>query len=200
MSRKLLPILNGEIKDWVEVLLIRNMPGRIGFGLRRLYWNALLKKSGRLSLSLGCVITSAKNIVFGDNVNVMHNCSFYAHNNGSISIGDRVSMNSNVQVNAADSGSIIVGNDVAIGPNVVIRASNHNYRKKDVRINEQGHAGGTVIIEDDVWIGANCVILAGVVIRRGAIIGAGALVNRDIPPYALAGGVPAAVIRVDARE
>ncbi len=55
----------------------------------------------------------------------------------------------------------------------------------------QGHQPGTVIIEDDVWIGANCVITPDVRIGRGAVIGAGAVVTRNVAPYTIAGGVPA---------
>ena len=125
----------------------------------------------------------------------MHNCCLYAHDNGKINIGKRVSINSNVILGAANDGEINIGNDVLIGPNVVIRASNHRYELKSIPINKQGHTGGKIIIEDDVWIGANVVILPNVSVGKGAVIGAGAVVNRDIPPSALAGGVPAKVIR-----
>jgi acetyltransferase-like isoleucine patch superfamily enzyme len=54
---------------------------------------------------------------------------------------------------------------------------------------------GDIVLEDDVWLGANVVVLDGVTIGRGAIVGAGAVVTQSIPPYAIAGGVPARVIR-----
>lgn len=54
---------------------------------------------------------------------------------------------------------------------------------------------GPIILEDDVWIGENCIILSGVKIGQGAVIAAGAIVTNDIPPYAIAGGVPAKVIK-----
>ncbi len=55
----------------------------------------------------------------------------------------------------------------------------------------QGHVPGTVVIEEDVWIGANCVITPDVRIGRGAVVGAGAVVTRDVAPFAIVGGVPA---------
>lgn len=198
MIVKIAKALVKEIKDWIEFFL-RNIPGRTGKVLRRLYYGILLRECSSLSLSEGCIITAPENIMVGKKVNIMRNCSLYAHSNGMLKIGSSVSINSNVILGAADNGEIIIGNDVLIGPNVVIRASNHQYKDKDIPINRQGHTGGKIIIEDDVWIGANVVLLPDVVIGRGSVIGAGAVVNNDIPPYALAGGMPAKVIKENIR-
>jgi len=151
-------------------------------------------------MSIGCTITAPENICIGKKVSIMQNCCLYAHENGIIKIGNEVSINSNVIIGAAENGEIVVGDAVLIGPNVVIRASNHQYVKKDVIIKKQGHTGGKIIIGNDVWIAANVVILPNVRIGRGAVIAAGAVVNRDIPPYALAGGVPAKVILESCRD
>ncbi len=199
MNGMLLNILIEEYKIWLEALFIRNIPGKIGVLLRSRYWKGKFKKSEKFYLDPGCIITSPGNITFGDELRVMRNCCFYAHNNGLIILGDHVGMNSNVQINAADSGKIIIGNNVAIGPNVVIRASNHCYAKKGIPYYLQGHSGGEINICDDVWIGANCVIVPGVTIHKGAVIGACAVVTKDIPEYALAGGVPAKVIKLNVR-
>lgn len=109
-------------------------------------------------------------------------------------IGNWVSVNTNVQIGAADSGEIIIGNDVLIGPNVVIRASNHVYDRVDIPIREQGHSGGKIVIEDDVWIAANAVVLPDVVIGKVAVVAAGAVVTSDVPPYQIVGGVPSKII------
>jgi len=130
----------------------------------------------------------------------MNNCYLYAHGSGRIQIGNRVSINSNVQLGAADCGEIVLGNNVAIGPNVVIRASNHEYEKRDTPIYQQGHRGGRIEIEDDVWIGANVTVLPNVRLGEGSVIAAGSVVNRDIPPYSLAGGVPARVLKNECRK
>ena len=188
-----------EIKDWVEDLFIRNLPGTAGIHIRRWYYGGQFAQCFFSSLSVGCKITAPENISLGNMVSIMHNCCLYAHDNGKINIGDRVSINSNVILGAANNGEIYIGNDVLIGPNVVIRASNHRYGLKSIPINKQGYTGGKIIIEDDVWIGANVVVLPNVLVGKGAVIGAGAVVNRDIPPYAMAGGVPAKVIRESCR-
>jgi galactoside O-acetyltransferase len=95
---------------------------------------------------------------------------------------------------------IEIGNDVLIGPNVVFRASNHNYNDKNTLIRLQGHTGGRIVIEDDVWIASNVVILPNVRVGKGAVIAAGAVVNKDVPSYSLAGGVPAQIIKTNCRE
>jgi len=86
---------------------------------------------------------------------------------------------------------------VLIGPNVVMRASNHNYERIDIPIRNQRHIPGRILIKEDVWIGANVVILPDVTIERGAIVAAGAVVTTDVNEYDIVGGVPA--IRVGSR-
>lgn len=186
---------NREIRDWFEALFIRNLPGTTGIHVRRWYYKRRFSQSSVFSLAVGCRITAPENITLGNLVSIMPNCCLHAHAQGRITLGVRVSINGNVLLDSANDGEITIGNDVLIGPNVVIRASNHRYGLKSVPINQQGHTGGKVIIADDVWIGANVVILPNVTIGQGAVIGAGAVVNRDIPPYALAGGVPAKIIK-----
>jgi len=82
-----------------------------------------------------------------------------------------------------------------IGPNVVMRTANHNFLRTDIPMQVQGHLFGDINIEDDVWIGANVTILGGVNIGRGSIIGAGAVVTKNVPSMAIAAGVPARLIK-----
>jgi galactoside O-acetyltransferase len=109
-------------------------------------------------------------------------------------MGDFVALNRNVLVDAAQ-GDITVGNYTLIGPNVVLRSSNHEFARIDIPVQMQGHKPGKIKVGRDVWIGANAVVLPNVSIGDGSIIGAGAVVTRDIPPGVIAGGVPARVLR-----
>jgi len=78
---------------------------------------------------------------------------------------------------------------------VSLIASGHAYQRRDLPINKQGTANAAgLTIGDDVWIGANAVVLPGVVVGTGAVIAAGAVVTADVPPYAVAAGVPARVV------
>ena len=91
---------------------------------------------------------------------------------------------------------IFVGRKVLIAPRVYISTTNRRYEDVDTPIIDQGYVSkGDVIIEDESWIGINSCILSGVRIGRHSIIGANSVVTKDIPPYSLAVGNPAKVIR-----
>ena len=115
-------------------------------------------------------------------------------------IGDNFFANFNLMV--MDDGKIFIGNNVMIGPNVSLLSTNHPLIA-DERIRMKypdGHVSmsefaGEIHIEDDVWIAANASVIDGVTIGKGAVIGAGSVVTRDIPAGWLAVGVPAKPIR-----
>jgi acetyltransferase-like isoleucine patch superfamily enzyme len=97
-------------------------------------------------------------------------------------------------------GGICIGNHVLIGQSVNIHAENHRFADPNLRIDQQGVSYQGVIIKDDVWIGSKTTILDGVTIDQGAVIGAGAVVTKPIPPYAIAIGVPARIIGTRGKE
>lgn len=90
-------------------------------------------------------------------------------------------------------GDIHIGEDVIFGPRVFINEVDHGFASRDIPMNKQTGASGTIIIEDDVWIGYSAVLLKGVRVSKGSIIGAGAIVNKSTPPYSINVGVPAQV-------
>lgn len=93
-------------------------------------------------------------------------------------------------------GKVIIGRNVMMGPNVSIWTKNHNFSRLDIPMREQGNSEmKPVVVEDDVWIGANVIILPGVHFGQGAVIGAGSVVTKDIPEYAVMGGNPAKFIK-----
>lgn len=95
----------------------------------------------------------------------------------------------------AGQGGLRIGDNVRIGPHVVIYASNHIFNDPHIPIAKQGMSARGITIEDDIWIGAGAIILDGVRIGKGSVIGAGAVVTKDIPPYSIAAGVPARIIK-----
>ena len=92
-------------------------------------------------------------------------------------------------------GPVKIGNHVNLAQGITVTALNHNFDDTSRRIDEQGVSTNNVIIEDDVWIGANAVILPGVKIGNHCVVAAGAVVTKDVPPHSLVAGVPAKIIK-----
>ena len=127
----------------------------------------------------------------GRKVYILGHCSFATPQN--IRIGNYVCFNHHVYVGGQL--QVTIGNYVLVGPNYTILSSNHRYDDWSRPIMFQGERFGAVTIEDDVWIGSNTVIQPNVRIGRGGIVGANAVVTKDVPPYAVVGGVPATLIK-----
>ncbi|MBC5621936.1 acyltransferase [Butyricimonas hominis] len=119
--------------------------------------------------------------------------SFSTINNmvGAITIGSR----SRIGLGNTIIGPVKIGNNVNLAQNIIISGLNHNYSDPDKTIISQGVNTSEVIIEDDVWIGANSVILAGITIGKHSVIGAGSVVIRDVPPYSIVVGNPGKIIK-----
>jgi acetyltransferase-like isoleucine patch superfamily enzyme len=98
-------------------------------------------------------------------------------------------------VNCFVAGKVTLGNNVMIGPNTTIPGANHNFEKVDIPMNAQGNTIKGTTIEDDVWIGANSVVLDGITIGKGSIVAAGSVVTKNIEPYSIVCGVPAKLLR-----
>lgn len=92
-------------------------------------------------------------------------------------------------------GPICIGNHVNLAQGIVVTALNHNFNDNTKRIDEQGVSTKPVVIGDDVWIGANAVVLPGVSIGQHSVVAAGAVVTQDVPAYTVVAGVPAKVVK-----
>lgn len=92
-------------------------------------------------------------------------------------------------------GPVTIGSHVNLAQGITVTALNHNFEDKNKRIDEQGVSTNGVTIEDDIWIGANAVILPGVRIGTHSVVAAGAVVTKDVPPHSLVAGVPAEIIK-----
>jgi len=185
--------LREEICDW-WIALLGCIPGRSGRLLRRLYYRTVLARSGPvLSIGEHVEIGCPSSIAFGNDIYLVRNAVLRACGGASLRMGDCITVNGNARI-IADFGEIEMGRDIMIGPNVVIRASNHRFDRTDVPMFEQGHTNERIVIGNDVWIGANAVILPGVTIGAHVVVAAGAVVTRDVPDYAVVAGVPAKVI------
>lgn len=125
----------------------------------------------------------------GTNVNFEHGARF----DPTVHIGD----NSGMGIDCSIGGVTYIGNDVMMGPHCIMYSYSHAHDRIDIPMNKQGFEKETPIhIGDDVWIGSRVTILPGVKVGNHVIIGAGAVVTKDVPDYAIVGGVPAKILRM----
>lgn len=174
------------------IALFAWVPTPVGLMLRLAAWRWLFARCGSVRFGTGLTLMGCRNIELGNGVRLGRG-SFVTANDGSLVLGDNVAVSPCAHL-GADAGRIEIGAHTAIGPGTVIRAANHRFERQDLPIMRQGHQPGQVIVEEDVWIGANCVITPDVRIGRGAVVGAGAVVTRNVAPFTIVGGVPAKLI------
>ena len=114
-------------------------------------------------------------------------------------IGEGLTMGDNSNIGPYNyigcSGKITIGNNVMLAPRVSIYAENHVFDHPEILIRDQGVEKKEVIIEDDCWIAANSILLAGVTIGKGSVVAAGSVVTENVPPYSVVAGVPAKWIK-----
>ena len=119
--------------------------------------------------------------------------SFCCINNavGDVIIGDhtRIGLHNTII------GPVTIGNHVNLAQGITVTALNHNFSETGKRIDEQGVSTAPIAISDDVWIGANAVILPGVTIGSHSVVAAGAVVTKDVPDGCIVAGVPAKIIK-----
>jgi virginiamycin A acetyltransferase len=115
---------------------------------------------------------------------------------GDLIIGQDCAINSGCVIYTGN--GVSVGNGVAIAANCTFAPVNHAYQARNQMIRSQGFEPGKggIVIEDDVWIGANCVLLDGSLLRQGCVVGAGSVVRGELDAYTVYAGTPLRVLRV----
>ena len=113
---------------------------------------------------------------------------------GDLFIGKNTVINSGCVIYTGN--GICIGNNVAIAANCTFAAVNHEYKDRNTLIRKQGFltSKGGILIEDDVWIGANCVILDGAILHQGCVVGAGSVIRGEVAAYSVKVGHPLKVI------
>ncbi|WP_147818772.1 acyltransferase [Salidesulfovibrio onnuriiensis] len=172
----------------------RCVPGRLGVFLRRNAYRPFMADGRMFEIESGVFIDRLSNLSLGNGVVIESNCSLYCCNSA-MSIGSNCYLNKNVRLGSCGDAPLTLGNEVMVGPNVVMDTSNHVFARTDRSIKSQGLVFAPIVVEDDVWIGANVVVTSGATIGRGSVVAAGAVVTRDVEPYSVVGGVPARLIR-----
>lgn len=123
---------------------------------------------------------------FHDSAIIFRNVYFL----GKVSMGANSSVSNNSFLNGGSAG-IFIGDNVMIAPGCVLVAFNHGFEDPIIPMVEQHWTEAPIVIEDDVWIAANCTVTLGTRLGRGCIIGANSVVTKDVEPFSIVGGVPA---------
>ena len=110
---------------------------------------------------------------------------------GAVTIGDRT----RIGLSCVVIGPVSIGHDVMLAQNIVLSGLNHSYQDVNMPISKQPCTTAQIVVEDEVWIGANVVITAGVTIGKHSVVAAGSVVTKNVPPYSIVAGNPARVIK-----
>ena len=151
---------------------------------------------GNKGLALRYVLLKSLARNCGDNISIHPNV--YLLNPENLSIGNNVSIHPMCYIECGKNKEygIYIGDDVSIAHGVTVMATEHKYDNLYIPIKDQGTISKTVIIEENVWIGAKATILSGNIIKSGSIVGANAVVTKNVENNNIVGGVPARVIKV----
>ncbi len=211
-----------KFKRFQEVLitgLLGDLPAiALGPNLRKLIYKSLFSQMGKsIYIQNGVELLGTYNVEIGDGVHLFKGVRLDAlgHENNKITLKEGVAVERNVDIGALDNthiyidkgtfigvgaciagpGNVKIGKRCLIAAHSGIFANNHNYADPLRYIADQGVTCKGITIEDDCWLGHAVTVIDGITIGKGSVIGAGSVVTKDIPPYSIAVGTPARVIK-----
>lgn len=145
---------------------------------------SIIRRNARLDLN------AVNKLIIGDRT-IIENHVILNNGIGDIEIGNNTMITSRGMI----LGPVLIGNNVVLGIGSQILGLTHDYEDIEKPIKDQGVSGTKVIIEDDVWIGGNCVIIQGIKIGKHSLVAAGSVVTKDVEPYTIVAGNPARPIK-----
>lgn len=212
-SRRFLDLLKYEFFS----IFIVNLPGAVGLLLRQKMYRWFIGECGTgTAFSRGVALRCPKRLFVGEGTlidehvffdiksaeatvrlgarnQVMHGATFETGYEGHVKLGDDCFVGAYSILNGF--GGIDIGNNALIAGHCHIVSGDHGFDDLSVPMGDQPIVGKGIVIEDDVWLGAGAKVLDGVRIGKGSIVSAGAVVNRDVEPYSIVGGIPAKLIK-----
>jgi len=221
VGRLYLVVRGHELDGPLPVGVTLNLAVRRGSdALRGVVWQVLhLRRPRLLFISRGVRIQGSGSLALGQGVVIGPQANLECYSKQGMQIGDRVTIGARadlrgsavvrepgvgVSIGAGSSigigcvvwgqGGVRIGADTLLGPGVVVVSENHGTEISNLPIAKQPGVRAEVVIGDGCWLGANASVLAGVQVGDGAVVAAGAVVTKDVPANAIAGGVPAKII------
>jgi len=207
-----------QVKEALLTLLVGGIPQPFGIRFRRYLYRLIFARQGKTcSVYKDVDIIGGKSIEIGDNVKINRGtCLNGKACNSKICLGNgtvlergvyikvtgsgncHIEIGENARVGAytcmADPGHIKIGQSCLISSHVGIYANQHTFANSNQETRQQGFTAEGIVIENDCWLGTGVKVMHGVTIGRGSVVGAGAVVTKDLPPYSVAVGVPVKVI------
>jgi acetyltransferase-like isoleucine patch superfamily enzyme len=141
----------------------------------------------------GVLVFHPENISLGKNVYVGHQAILKGYHQSQLAIGDETWIGQQCFLHSA--GGLTIGARVGVGPGVKILTSQHRDVGRDTPVLFSPLTMAPVVVQDDADLGLGAILLPGVTVGRGAVVGAGAVVTRDVPEYAVVAGSPARILR-----
>ncbi len=183
--------LVGVVHNWL-------MSGYAKYLKRKMHCKGTILPNGFIEIESGECIHVGENFQPRKGVSLCAMKNRRHNYNTEIRIGDNVFLNYRTCIWATD--RITIGNNVMVGPDVFITDNSHGRNDTFEELNippklREHFSKGPIVIEDNVWLGAKTCVLGGVTIGKGSIIGATSVVTKDIPPYSIAAGNPAKVVK-----
>jgi acetyltransferase-like isoleucine patch superfamily enzyme len=205
------------LKYEIITFMFQDMRGAIGIFFRNLFYPFLFKNVGKgVSFGKSITVRHPHKISIGDNVAIDDYCVLDAKglDNNGITLEDNIFIGRN-SILSCKNGDIVLeknvvvgfnseifsGSRVVIGENTLIAAyvyiigGGHDYSRVDIPVSEQEKPSYGIKVEKNCWIGAGTMVFDGVTVGEDTIIGAGAVVSKDIPPFSIAAGMPARVVK-----
>ncbi|MBU3179841.1 acyltransferase [Clostridium psychrophilum] len=198
LFNKMIMVIRGSYHK----LLFKNSKGLVFIGKRvRIKSHKNIICGSGMTIEDDCFINALckKGMVIGNNFSLGRNSMIEC--TGVIrELGEGITIGNNVGIAASTflsvRGRVTIGDNTIFGPGVKIFSENHNFKDLEIPIYLQGATKLGIDIGEDCWIGANVIILDGVHIGKKVIVAASAVVNKDIPDYAIVGGIPAKILKM----
>ena len=179
----ILKLLISEAYELLENFIVKYPNTKFGLWMRKNYWSSKCKIGSNAFICQGVIVHASKREL--------------------VDIGESVQMGNNTTLNIGQCKGLYVGDYVSMAIGTFIRSGNHKFDRQDVPIQKQGHDCKTIafndteysiVIEDDCWIGAHCILLSGTHLGKGTVLAAGTVVSSIVPAYSIVAGNPARVI------